>query len=475
LQTFNPTALDQTFMVDIQTPASPTWYRVEVRGPGEPAGVDTTAIRTGMVVGPQSGSDELRALAAPIFISERLVEPQPAIPTPNDVGIDDGARTVLGALGQFSGFPDIAVNGGVRHVVAEVHEDSRTTVQYRRVLADGRFAAPVTLNNSDSARFPKIAVLGNTVWAVWQDERAGQRPRRSAIYARSSNDGGQSWNAEVVVRSLAGRALHPDVAFYQGQPVFVWEEISAGNPFDVLAKIGESGSVMNLSRTGKTIMAASAADTRSSRYPASVWPSVAAQGDKLVVTFQDNRTDIDPLWTGSVQNGEGTDPDNWQILVSRFTGSNWSAPVALGLNTRCDRHPSAAFTNTGSLVVAWDSRPLQAAGANLSLQSAVSDDGGASFGAILPVGAQASAMSQYVRLGSGKNGEVQAVWYDNRSSDWRWRIATASYVNAWGETSLVPSKGINTWPSVDAGVIAFASTRNARRVQRDRTQQVVVR
>ena len=51
-------------------------------------------------------------------------------------------------------------------------------------------------------------------------------------------------------------------------------------------------------------------------------------------------------------------------------------------------------------------------------------------------------------------------------------VAVNDALGNWMKVSLLPSRGINTWPATDGGVIAFASTRNARRLQRDRTQQI---
>ena len=95
-----------------------------------------------------------------------------------------------------------------------------------------------------------------------------------------------------------------------------------------------------------------------------------------------------------------------------------------------------------------------------------------SFGAPAPIAA-GPAMSQYPELGTAPDGSVRAAWYDSRSADWRWRVMTARLVSGnWIEAKRVNSRGINTWPATDGGAIAFASTRNATRLQRDRTQQI---
>jgi hypothetical protein len=85
-------------------------------------------------------------------------------------------------------------------------------------------------------------------------------------------------------------------------------------------------------------------------------------------------------------------------------------------------------------------------------------------------------MSQRPRLGVDGNGAVRAVWYDSRSADWRWRVMTAVYESrqGWDAGTLLNGPGINTWPATAGGVIAFASTRNAARLQRDPTQQIFV-
>lgn len=140
-----------------------------------------------------------------------------------------------------------------------------------------------------------------------------------------------------------------------------------------------------------------------------------------------------------------------------------------------DRHPDIAFASDGTLVVAWETKTLTAAGANLSVLAATSTDGGATFSALIPLAPLTATMSQRPRLGMDHDGAIRAVWYDSRSVDWRWRVMTAVYRNAtWDEGVLLNGKGINTWPVTAGGAIVFASTRNATRLQRDKTQQIFV-
>src|SRR5262249_44090968 len=155
-------------------------------------------------------------------------------------------------------------------------------------------------------------------------------------------------------------------------------------------------------------------DTRSARYPASVWPSIAtdASGWRYAVVWQDNRTDIDPLWTGS-EKAPGTNPDNWQIMYAMLDPETVTPSVhSLGADDRADRHPDAAFTPKGDLVIAWETKELSPAGKNLSVVAARSDDGGATFAAPVTLGPDPQAMGERVRLGLDADGAVRAVWYD---------------------------------------------------------------
>jgi hypothetical protein len=478
----------QTFTVDITAEAQPTWYRVEVRGAGAPSGIDLSQIED-LDTDPVAAVEylaslvlpnQLCAVTAPVYISTAPVEAQPEIPLPADQGQADGAIAALGAAGGFAGFPAIANTGGVSHVVAEAHGDGTTAVMYTRIARNG-IAAPVDLTSaaSSQARFPKVAAQGNDVWVVWQDERAGERPHRPAIYLRHSSNGGLSWQPEQLIRSIAGRAEHPVIALSpSGQPLLAWQEISAGNPFDVMAQqLSVDAQPVNLSRPGKTFHAANLYDTRSALYPASVWPAVAVSpSGELAVAWQDDRTDKDPLWTGGLGYTDGTDPDNWQIMVvSRQPGaSGWNAPASLGADTQADRHPALSFSASGRLVAAWDSKVLASSGANLSVLSAWSEDGGSSWTAPAAVALDQNAMSQRPALDRNTAGDAMLVWYDSRSADWRWRVmsATLSQSQGWSPATTLPSPGNNTWPAVSNGAVAFAGTRNAQRLQRDHTQQI---
>jgi hypothetical protein len=138
-----------------------------------------------------------------------------------------------------------------------------------------------------------------------------------------------------------------------------------------------------------------------------------------------------------------------------------------------DEHPSVTADSSGALHVAWDARPLKSSGVDPVVRAARSDDAGGTWSASVPVGEVAGAMSHRPDLALDPDGTVRAVWYDTRSADWRWQVATATLgAGGWSPARLVTSAGNSTWPALADGVVVFTSDRSARRVQRDLTQEV---
>jgi hypothetical protein len=462
-----------------------TWYRVEARSPGSASGADADPNRP----------DQLRGATSPIFLSVGApAEPTPEIALPAVDPGADGAQLVSGDPGGFTGFPDVAACGTgakrVTHIVAELHEKQTTRVVHMYRDATGWQSKAQTLSGSSpTARFPRVAACGKHVWVVWQDEQGDEQPHTPVILLAHSSDGGRTFAApRKLSRGRRGsRAEHPAIALLdERSPLVAWAD-NSGGAFDVYAQIvGTDKAAVNLSAAGKTTSAGTADDARSPRFPASLFPSVAvADGRHAVVTWQDNRFDPDPLWTGHTPPAGqpasgGTDPDNWQVMASarKAPGRSWAAPAQVSKVTdAADRHPALAVDTDGAFVAIWESGALQSSGTNLGLRSSRSTDGGATWAAFSQVAPAPGAMSQRARLGRDQNGTVRAVWYDSRSDDWRWKVLTATLDRAtatWSEATQVTTRGNNTWPAVSSGTVVFTSDRAAARPQRDWTQQVYV-
>lgn len=463
---FHPTSVDETFLLPVTVAEGHTWYRVEVRAPGELSGLKANPLL----------KDQLRAAASPVFITTgRRAEPDAEIALPPADSAGDGAMLAVAAPQGFSGFADISVSGDVPHVVAEVHREGKVHVVYgnHRDLSSALH----------SAGSPRVAASGAQVWVVWQQER--EPSGGSDIYIRHSSDGGATWQAETVVSNSTGRAMHPAIALLnESCPVVAWSDNVAG-AFDIWARVLCLDSAPNnLSASGKTIQAGNSLDARSPRFPASLFPSVAVnRSGNVVVAWQDNRFDPDPLWTGHTPGigeapGGGTDPDNWEILASVRAplSSNWREPMRVsGNDDAADRHPSVAFDATGTLVMAWDTQPLKNAGVNLSIRSRRSSDAGATWSDVQSIGLESTAMSQRPRLAAAADGTIQAVWYDSRASDWRWQVFTSRLeAGNWTPAVQLTHAGNSSWPAVSQGAVVFTSDRRAARSQRDPTQEVFI-
>ncbi|MFJ9029494.1 CehA/McbA family metallohydrolase [Streptomyces sp. NPDC102274] len=475
--TFTPRKANETYVLPLVIKnGDHTWYRAEARSPGSASGSEADPGRP----------DQLRGSTSPVFLSLGApADPIPEIALPAADTGKDKATMVIGEQGVFTGFPDVAVDGKVTHVVAELHEDGATKVVYRQLDNKGKLTRTLTLSGgSATARFPRVVASDKNVWVVWRDELGKEQPHRPVILLAQSTNGGHSFKAPQRLSKDEGRAIHPAIALTDDKhPLVAWSD-NSGGAFDVFAQtVGVDKAAVNISAAGKTVSAGTADDSRSPRYPASLFPAIAVDDHRhAVITWQDNRFDPDPLWTGhtppaGLPASGGTDPDNWQILaaVRKSPSHSWGTPVQVSAVTdRADRHPGLAVDAEGTFVAGWESGALQSSGANLQLRASRSTDGGTTWTPFEQVGTAPEAMSQRVRLSQDPDGAVRAVWYDSRAADWRWKVFTATLHTkaGWSAARQVTTRGNNTWPALHQGVVVFTSDRAATRTQRDWTQQI---
>ncbi|MEN8718928.1 MAG: CehA/McbA family metallohydrolase [Oceanococcaceae bacterium] len=474
IQRFQVTQLAQNFTFDIPMPDTHHWVRAEIRGPGVP--------RVGLEASLADESDR-RALSSPVFLLPHGAIPQPQtdIAVPADRGTTDAAAQVFAAADQFSGFSDLAHTDAGVVSVAELHTETGTDVWFRRAGA-----APLRLNATEGfARFPRVAARGAQVWVVWEDERAGQMPRRPQIWARMSVDGGRQWQPEMRIDSSTARAIRPDLALTaDGTPVFAWSD-NTRRCFDVFVRIGIDGPSDNLT-ADKACTPGTPLDTRSPRDPASLLPALAvAPGDIIHVVWQDNRFDINPGWTGQTGFVGGfagldrTDPDNWEILGRRFDprDGSWQPATRISNNGNpedpddesalADRHPTVAVSADNRVLVAWDSKPLRAAGVNSAIVMAHSADSGQNWSTPALVATDPEAMSQRPAASAAATGGIDLVWMDSRDSDWRHRVWGTRWTGEPLTTATrLSGPGNAVWPRVDNGTLSFHSDRDTA-VQRD--------
>jgi len=488
----------QVFRVPVTLAADKGWWRAEIRGDGGPAGLKTVntgapTVGPGVPNPPLDPTDQLLALCAPVFTTTSA----PAVPVvplgppavlARATADDVAAPVALGALGSFTGFPAIAVVGGLSHLVAERHLLGETHIVYGRGGDAER-----TISASTAARLPRVAANATDVYVVWEQDSLTQTPHQHDIWFAHSSDAGRSFGAASRLTSVAagGRAVRPDVAVLaDGTPVITWQQNGSAAAFDIFVVVGLAGAPVNLSGAGKTVAAASATDTRSASFPASLFPSVTAlPGGGAVVAWQDNRFDVDPLFTGhNTSTGSGsttsstTDPDAWEPMVATLptTSGTWRAPVRVNPNAaQAQRHPSIIARPDGALVLAWDSKSAtQSSGSDPRLFWSASHDNGATWALSKPLDpppANVAGTGQRPRLSLDTAGAARVVWHDNRASDWRWRVRAAVLDDGAGfvDARDVSTAGNSLYPAAAGGFTTWTTDRGAA-TQRDRTQRVVL-
>lgn len=482
LQEIAVNGLTQVEEFDYTVPEGPSWLRVEVRGPGLIAGLGsaTTPLEAGQL---PNLLDQLRAVASPVFFSTLpRRDPEPEVALPVDAGLDDGAEWALGAQGRFTGFADVAVANGQTHVVAESHAAGLTRILYRGPSAEQ------VLSESGFGRHPRVAVQGQRVWVVWQDSQGQELPFTPQIVLRRSDDGGASFAPAQQLSDGLNRAERPDIAVTpQGQAVVAWQDMSPQGVFDILAQVvGIDAVPANLSGDGKNISQGNPIDTRSPRWPTSLQPAVAVAGSGLIaVGWQDNRQDPNPLFTGTspllqedltpVSDPE-TSPDDWEVMVAlRQPGAvSWAAPINYSNNAdMADENVALDFAADGSLVTAWDQRPvLNQAGRDLELAYAVAADP-AQAPAVQGLAENPPGMAQRPAIGRDAAGRSWIVWMDSRSDDWRWRIFGARLeAEELGPAQRLSGAGNAGFARLEQGELVFTTDRSAQFLQRDPTHQI---
>ena len=108
--------------------------------------------------------------------------------------------------GNVAGNPRIAINGSHIHVVYEKDTGFTSEIMYQNSTDNGEtWSLPVMLSLNDGVwcAIPDIAVDGDNIHAVWEDEDASGPGSYEIIY-RNSTDGGKTWNSQVQLTNYPG-------------------------------------------------------------------------------------------------------------------------------------------------------------------------------------------------------------------------------------------------------------------------------
>jgi hypothetical protein len=117
----------------------------------------------------------------------------------------------------------IAVFGNDVHVVWSDGTAGNFEILYRKSTDGGAtFSSTINLSNNDgdSGR-PAIAVSGNNVYVVWNDDSAGNRE----IFYRKSTDGGATFGNIVNLSNSPGSSNSPSIAVSNNDVHVVWSDV----------------------------------------------------------------------------------------------------------------------------------------------------------------------------------------------------------------------------------------------------------
>jgi hypothetical protein len=125
----------------------------------------------------------------------------------DDHGVTWGPDTLLTPDGIKAEFPYPIVQGNSIHLVWRDTRDGNAEIYYKRSINGGiNWTKDERLTyNSGESEHPKLAVLNDSLFLVWRDDRDGNYE----IYLKKSVDDGKTWSADQRLTNTRGPSLWP--------------------------------------------------------------------------------------------------------------------------------------------------------------------------------------------------------------------------------------------------------------------------
>ncbi len=186
-----------------------------------------------------------------------------------------GSDTRLTNQDDYSLYPSVAVSGDSIHVVWEDNRDGNYEIYYKRSLDNGgTWGSDTRLTNQDDySSCSSVAVSGANIHVVWYDNRDGN----DEIYYKCSLDNGVTWGSDTRLTNHGDASMYSSVAVSGDYIHVVWRDYRDGN-FEIYYK----RSLDNGGTWGS--------DTRlTNQDDGSSYPSVAVSGDYIHVVWEDYR------------------------------------------------------------------------------------------------------------------------------------------------------------------------------------------
>ena len=276
-------------------------------------------------------------------------------------GVTDGGATfsptinISNNAGQ-SARPAIAISGNNVYVVWDDNTPGNFDIFYRRSTDGGSmFTEPIkNLSSNTGISFQsKIATSGGNVHVVWQDETPGNG---DILYRRSTDDGSTFPNIIKNLSSNAAQSINPAVAVSGNNVHVIWADRTPGN-FDIFYRRSPDG--------GQTFP--NVIKNLSSNANESTDPAIAVSGSNIYV-----------VWDGLTTEEES------DIFYRRSTdgGDSFTEPIKnLSSSPGTISSEPAISLSSNNIYVVWSDRPLTIANSEILYRT--SSDNGATFPSLL--------------------------------------------------------------------------------------------
>ena len=275
--------------------------------------------------------------------------------------------------------PQMAVSGNDVYIIWNDNSTGKYGILFTKSTDGGMtFGTPVDIGkNIGSAGSPQFAVSGNDVYAVWQAKTTG---KYQIIFAKST-DGGSTFTAPANLSNNTGDSSYPKIAASGNNVYVTWSFTDTNKDYDVLfSKSNDGGSTFSVPAN------------ISNNLGDSGLPQMAVSGNNVYVTWENN------------------DVGNFEVYVAKSTnnGNTFTAPVNLSNNPTPSGAPQIVASGNNIYVVWMDKST-----GNYDIFVAKSNNAGVTFGAPVNV-SNTPKDSGYPQIAmSGNN--VYVVWTETIS------------------------------------------------------------
>jgi predicted secreted protein with PEFG-CTERM motif len=275
--------------------------------------------------------------------------------------------------------PQMAVSGNNVYVVWNDNSTGKYGILVAKSTDSGTtFGAPVDISrNIGSSASPQFAVSGNDVYVVWQAKTTG---KYQIIFAKST-DGGATFSTPANISNNSGDSSYPKIAVFGNNVYITWSFTVTKKDYDVLfTKSNDGGSTFS---TPVNI---------SNNLGDSGLPQMSVSGNNVYVTWEND--------------GLG----NFEVFVAKSTdnGNTFTFPV----NVSNNKAPSGApqiIASGKNVYVSWmDKTP-----GNYDVFVTKSNDAGSTFSAPVNVSNTQKDSGYQQITASGNN--IYLVWTETIS------------------------------------------------------------